>query len=520
MHNNYFFLRQLTPALEQALLQFTVATCFSQEKDELVIGLTNGSHDFFIKAQLSAHFTALSFPNSFNRARANSVDLFAPIIGQKVLAVVQLPNERGFYLQLESNLALLFKMFGNRSNIILFEADTAIIIFQKKLQKDLSLVLSQMGRELVVTKALFLASPDRLSTFYPTLGDVPKTYLEQLGYAAVLPEEQWQLLQEVIGRLLTPTYYLTQINGRTRLSLLPLGQIKQSFADPILALQEFVRVYLSETYFEENYAALHQQLTKRLTGSQKYLEDLEIKILELEYDSSFSQTADLIMANLTNIRPGTTQVTVFDFYQNKPREIKLPEKESPQKYAERLYKKNKNRQIELRYLAKRLEIKNTEIAQLQEWLETLNNLQTNRELKAFLKMHPTLVVNPKTETQSLFKTFITGGFKILVGKNAKNNDLLTQKHSYKEDLWLHAKDVAGSHVLIKYQAGKPFPEPVIEKAAQLAAWYSKRKNDSLCPVLYTPKKYVRKPKGAEPGAVVVEREKVILVKPENPFEQL
>ena len=98
----------------------------------------------------------------------------------------------------------------------------------------------------------------------------------------------------------------------------------------------------------------------------------------------------------------------------------------------------------------------------------------------------------------------------MVGKSAKNNDLLTQKYTYKEDLWLHAKDVAGSHVVVKYQAGKTFPETVIEKAAQLAGWYSKRKNDSLCPVLYTPKKFVRKPKGAEPGEVIVEREKVIL----------
>ncbi|RDC64187.1 uncharacterized protein AHMF7616_02798 [Adhaeribacter pallidiroseus] len=98
--------------------------------------------------------------------------------------------------------------------------------------------------------------------------------------------------------------------------------------------------------------------------------------------------------------------------------------------------------------------------------------------------------------------------------------MLTQQFTFKEDLWLHAKDVSGSHVVIKYQAGKTFPEPVIQKAAQLAAYYSKRKTDSLCPVLYTPKKFVRKRKGAAPGEVVVEREKVILVQPGNPFEKI
>ncbi|MGV3586312.1 MAG: NFACT RNA binding domain-containing protein [Adhaeribacter sp.] len=519
MHNNYYFLRQLTPALEQKLLHFRVAACFSQEKDELVIGFTNGTEDFYIKAQLSPQFSALSLPATFNRARANSVDLFPQIIGLKVQAVVQQPNERSFYLQLENNLALLFKLFGNRSNIILFSGDEAVTIFQNKLQKDLDVRLSQLGRNLVVTKEIFLQNQHRLTSLYPTLGDVPVLYLNQLGYQEAAPEQQWQLLQETIQILENPTYYIAKINGRTRLSLLPLGEIRDTFTDPIVALQEFVRVYLTETYFEQHYTTLHQQLTKKLAGSQKYVEEVEYKMLELEYDNTLSQTADLIMANLTNIKPQAAEVEVFDFYNNTQKKITLPKKETPQKYAERLYKKNKNRQIELRYLADRAETRKAEIIKLQTLLEKLNNISTNRDLKTFIKENNLLLAGPQEETQSLFKTFETGGFKILVGKNAKNNDLLTQKHSYKEDLWLHAKDVAGSHVVIKYQSGKTFPEPVIEKAAQLAAWYSKRKNDSLCPVLYTPKKFVRKPKGAEPGEVFVEREKVILVKPQNPFEQ-
>jgi predicted ribosome quality control (RQC) complex YloA/Tae2 family protein len=105
------------------------------------------------------------------------------------------------------------------------------------------------------------------------------------------------------------------------------------------------------------------------------------------------------------------------------------------------------------------------------------------------------------------------GFKIWVGKNAISNDQLTLKYSHKEDLWLHARDVAGSHVIIKYQSGKPFPKTVIERAAQLAAYNSKRKTDTLCPVAYTPRKYVRKRKGDPAGAVIVEREEVIMVEP-------
>ena len=100
------------------------------------------------------------------------------------------------------------------------------------------------------------------------------------------------------------------------------------------------------------------------------------------------------------------------------------------------------------------------------------------------------------------------GYKIWIGKNAQHNDTLTLKYGYKEDLWLHAKDVAGSHVLIKHQAGKNFPKDVIERAAQLAAYYSKRKNESLCPVSVHLEN-VRKRKGDPPGMVVVEREEVV-----------
>ena len=108
------------------------------------------------------------------------------------------------------------------------------------------------------------------------------------------------------------------------------------------------------------------------------------------------------------------------------------------------------------------------------------------------------------------------GYTVLVGNNAKQNDLLTLKFAKKDDLFFHAKDVSGSHVILKQISGKKVPNTTLEKTAALAAFYSKRKTDSLCPVGYTPKKYVRKPKGAAPGLVIVEREKVLLVKPELP----
>ena len=521
MQNNYFFLRQLTFALRPHLINFTIVTCFTQEKDELIIGCTNNTDEFYIKAILSPQFTALTFPTAFNRARQNSTNLFPDIIGKKIINVVRNLNERSFYLELEDDLSLLFKLFGNRSNIVLFRQDIPVTIFQKKFCKDLDLRLSQMNRSLVLDKNVFLNAALPLQKLVPTLGDLPLKYLSQLGYDTADKEKQWQLLEDLLTKLNNPgTYFIIRLEHRLRLTLIDIGEIQNTFTSPLEALQEFVRLYLTEENFQKKYHQVQQELKKKLEGSRNFLEQVEYKILELEYDESYAQTADLIMANLSHIPPYATEVEVYNFYTNQQVTIKLSNKDSPQKQAEKLYKKHKNRQIEIRYLTERALAKKTEISNLERLLQPLAAIQTNRELKAFLKGNNFLIKEQKTEEQSLFREFATNGFKILVGKSAKNNDILTQEHTFKEDLWLHAKDVSGSHVVIKYQAGKAFPEQVIEKAAQLAAWYSKRKNDSLCPVTYTPKKYVRKPKGAAPGAVVVEREKVILVKPGNPFKQL
>jgi len=114
-----------------------------------------------------------------------------------------------------------------------------------------------------------------------------------------------------------------------------------------------------------------------------------------------------------------------------------------------------------------------------------------------------------------FKRYQVNGFEIWVGRNAANNELLTLKYAHKDDLWLHARNVPGSHVIIKYQSNKPFPQDVVEKAAALSAYYSTLKNDSLCPVSYTQKKFVRKFKGGALGTMKMEREDVIMVVPQD-----
>ncbi|RNI27268.1 DUF814 domain-containing protein [Rufibacter immobilis] len=517
MHQNYFFIRQLATQLDGLLRGFTLQAAFSQEKDELMLAFCKKEQEFYIKTIQTSTFSSLQFPQTFNRARQNSVDLFVPLVGEEVLEVRAHRQERSFYITFSNQRVLLFKLFGNRSNVVLYVEDQPVELFHKKLAKDLNLDYQQMDQAWHLDKEAFFKAPESLRKLLPTLGDLPWLYLLENGFASMEIQQQWDLVQVMLQVLENPTcYYLVQKDKMLRLSLLPVGETLETYQDPISALNAFVLQYRAQEYFQKNYAAAHKQLTKQLDGAQKIWWQIQEQLEHWHHGTPYSQTADVIMANLTNIPPGSKEVELYDFYQDTIRLIKLQSTETPQKTAERLYKKAKNQKIELQLLEERAARKEAEVERLSQLLQELETLETANQLRQFLKQHaPTQAV---AQVDLPYHTFETMGFKILVGKNAKANDKLTLKHTHKDDLWLHAKDVPGSHVVIKFQAGKSFPTPVIEAAAQLAAFYSKRKNDSLCPVLYTPKKYVRKPKGATPGSVIVEREKVLLVKPENPFK--
>jgi predicted ribosome quality control (RQC) complex YloA/Tae2 family protein len=106
------------------------------------------------------------------------------------------------------------------------------------------------------------------------------------------------------------------------------------------------------------------------------------------------------------------------------------------------------------------------------------------------------------------------GFSIWIGKNARSNDKMLSL-AHKDDIWLHAKSVAGSHVIIRAQQKIP-DKAVIEIAASFAAHQSKAKGSEWVPVIYTPKKYVRKAKNSPPGAVIVQKEQVVMVQPMEP----
>lgn len=515
MHNNYYFLRKLSAQLETVIKGAVISECFSQTKDELVIRFEIKEKSFLIKASLQSGFCCLFFQDDFNRARKNSVDLFDPLIGLYAEGITQFDNERSFSINLSQNVQLLFKMHGNRANIVLFQDGEAIQLFRNHLTTDADIKLENLNREIDFSFEAFEQHIDNLPGLYYTFGKPVWNFLERNGFSEKSDIEKWQAIQDLRAYMKNPMFYIAEVDHKLILTLFPDGTILDKFKEPVPAINEFFLAYSRSAAFIHEKSEALSRLKTKLQNSLSYLVKANQKLKELRDDAHYKQWADLLMANLHLVKPGTEKISLPDFYhEGKTVEIKLKKDLNAQKNAEIFYRKAKNQQIEIHKLTESFQAKQKEVADAQQKIAAV---ETAVDLKALREVIGNSGIKQKSEKEEPlpYHEVLFNGYKIWIGKNAQHNDTLTLKYSFKEDLWLHAKDVPGSHVVIKYQAGKKFPKDVIERAAQLAAFNSKRKTESLAVVSYTPKKFVRKRKGDPAGAVVVEREEVILVEPKG-----
>ena len=516
MHNNFYSLRQVSKELSIQLEGAVVSECFSQSKDELIIRFETHNKPFFIKAGLTANFSCLSFPENFQRARKNSVDLFEQLIGCRLQSIRQFQNERSFALEFDNDQTVLFKMHGNFSNIILFLREDAVQVFKNSITADAQLKLSELDRPIDWSYEHFIRNQHNLQGVYFTFGKIIWRYLDEGGFQEKTIYGKWEAIQNVVKKLNDPLFYISQLNAALILTLVPVGEILKEHRNPLQAVTDFYYSYNQANAFAKEKNTALSSLKAILRNCESYVDKTSVKLSEIERDNNYKIWADLIMANLHAIPFRSEKITLLDFYHdNMPTEIKIKRDLSPQKNAEVFYRKSKNQHIELARLQKALHEKEKEISSIRNKIETLESAV---DLKAVRNAIASLELNTQKEKQVVplpYHAFEFNGYKIWVGRNAQSNDQLTLKYAFKEDLWLHAKDVAGSHVIVKYQSGKSFPKDVIERAAQLAAYNSKRKNESLCPVVVTPKKFVRKRKGDPAGTVVVEREDVIMVEPKK-----
>lgn len=501
MHNNYYFLRKLAAELDTLLKGTELLTCFSQEKDEVVLGFSN---NVYLKCILRPDFSAITVVDDFSRARKNSVSLWEELYGNPVKEIRTFENERAVKVVLGQEYTLVIKLFGNRPNLLVYSGDTPMAMFNNKLLTDKNLKLRDFDRELPADYETFQRLEGDFRKQFFTFGKDLSEALETGSEGLTLPGK-WEKLQAFLACLEQPEFYIDRSGLVPKLSLLQGEQQP----DAITAINNFTSQYQRVTTTDRLKSDLTHQLLKDISRTRSYITTTKNKLEELVSGVKNEEIGNILMANLHRIKEGSTEVELENFYTDTLLKIKLKQELSPQKNAEAYYRKSKNEKIEIQTAERNLEAAEARLAQRLEKLKEVEGAEEFRELKGISRSLQS-VEKAGAKEELPFKEYMHKGVRIWVGRNAKNNDLLTTKYAQKDDWWLHARDTSGSHVVIK--SPNPSAE-VLEYAASLAAGYSKSNSESLVAVMYTQKKYVRKTKNLAAGMVIVEKEKTLLVEP-------
>jgi len=270
--------------------------------------------------------------------------------------------------------------------------------------------------------------------------------------------------------------------------------------------EEIKRLYL-EAREEKSQEMLAKEIAKKRKRLEKLIKNLEQDKNKLEKSRHYKGFGELAKCHFYLMKRGMTKLTVPDLFADSPETISvtipLDPSKSPQENLEILFNKSKKYERGIGKVDERLRAAREELAALHE--NTVLSVETQQSTPK-QKRH-----DKKTE----FRHFTSyDGITILVGRSSRENDRLTMVAAKGNDLWLHAVNYPGSHVIIKLP-GKDIPQETLLDAATLAIFYSKAKKQCEGEVVYTRRKNIRKPKKAKPGAVIPSQSRYMYIKHEQ-----
>lgn len=265
----------------------------------------------------------------------------------------------------------------------------------------------------------------------------------------------------------------------------------------------------------------HSRAVKRLTLRREELKSCENR-------EQLRIFGELLKANLYAAEPGSLFVRVPNYYDPELREINIPLDPalSPAANAAKYFKDYKRSYTAEQTLTGLCASDEREIAYLETVEESISRCECIADIAEIREelceggyIKSQFKGQRRKKTEPAPREYRSAeGYKILVGRNNRQNDTVTTRMADKNDIWLHTKNIPGSHVVICC-GGQSVGEETLTAAAQLAAFYSKASNSEQVPVDYTQVRYVKKPSGAKPGMVIYTTNKTLFVKPENVFSE-
>ena len=547
MTGNYFTLKLLAKRLNEVLPGHRLTGAFSQERDELVLATEASPSHLVISCRHGEN--CLFLHPGYARARSNTANLMETAAGKIIRAVSTDPNDRVVSITLDGPLALVCRFFGGRANVVLVDGEGRTVeSFRKSRTDEAPLPPGEAGSplfDIVRLQHMLAASADQpvsrvIRQAVPQLGPdlahelLVRTNLPDDAHAGNLPSSGVSRLITALGQLLgeldnaRPVVYGGPEGSAPLLSPVPLqsfeGRERRTFDD----IHEAVRFTV---YRRRALLVADRERSGILNALQKEIDRLDRAIGSLDEGRSEYERADLyelygglLLAHPEAVPRGASSVDIDDGPAHHV--IQLDPRINATRNAQRYYDRAKRARAahnEARLRRPPLLERRSLALQL---LEDVARLRSRDDLKAFAADHEhefaALSIGPKAQEreQIPFRIFtVDGGFEVWAGKSSENNDLLTLRHAKPNDLWFHARGAGGSHVVLRVGTGSGEPgKRARHQAASIAAYYSKMRNAGTVPVAMTRKKFVRKPRGAPPGTVALEREEVLFVPPQLPVD--
>lgn len=344
-----------------------------------------------------------------------------------------------------------------------------------------------------------------------------------LANRATLPKSFIAVVEDVRNKKFTPIIYTN-------------GQKETFYALPLLHLQAEGKTFhtlsemLDRFYFgkaerdrvKQQAHDLERFVANEKAKNEKKLLKLEQTLEEAKQAEQYRLYGELLTANLYAVQRGMNEIEVVNYYDENGATITIPldKQKSPSENAQSYFQKYQKAKNSLAIVQQQIERTKEEIVYFDTLLQQLETAapkdieEIRDELmeQGYLRARATKQKKQKPRSIELERYVSSDGTEIFVGKNNKQNDYLTNKLAGKDDIWLHTKDIPGSHVVIR---SKQPSEQTIFEAANLAAYFSKARHSSSVPVDYTRIRYVKKPNGAKPGFVIYENQQTIYVTPDE-----
>ena len=490
-------------------------------------------------------------------------NIYQPNFERIIILEIESANEMGDF----SKKQLILEIMGKHSNIILTDEYGKILDSIKRITHEKSSV-----REVLPGKAyVFPPSQDKKNPFLLDKNDflsslhhhegqkiqdfLYKTYtgispimaseicfrsaLEGSNACGQLTQTQSEtlfstyaaLIDDVKNTLFSHEIYYRDNHQVLDFSVLTMMQFKEmkrkEFSSASALLEAFYHERANASVIKQKAYDMHRLIISNIERCVKKKEIQNKTRNDIADMHIWKKKGELITANIYAVSQGMTSFQTIDFYDEAMPEIaiSLDPTKTPSENAQKYFTRYNKAKRTLTALAIQEKQNNEELHYLESVLNALESAKDEADLS---EIRTELVESgfirrqvPKKGKQSRPKKakplryVSSDGYDIYVGKSNIQNDELTLRFAESTDLWMHTKEIPGSHVIIRTNGKDTVPAATLEEAANLAAYYSKAKNSSMVPVDYTQKKNVKKPNGAKPGMVIYLTNKTIFITPDE-----